>query len=333
MLELLLKYGVAEIVPMQKSYFHVAILPKKIKFSKELIRLNYEKLSPFDNAYILTYLEDKRLYLWFTQLKNLKKIVIPEAFLIYQQLKMKNDGIYIFDTEPKKVFIIKNNLLENTFVSTETDDTILNILKVEYLFEKYFLLSSNDFNCLYKKALKKITILELYNFSQISLTKESIQRFFIQKLTYPFIFFMLFYIGITYTQAFFMQQKIDKLTEAYNVLKNKNHLIKDAIKKHNIEVDNYKKFINTELYSYDPYSVLYDMYSIINKGENTFIKSMEIANNHVKLMIQTNENAIKYLNRLNEIPYFKRVVIENNFHKKGTKEKIITYSIDMKVFK
>jgi len=330
MFELLLKYKIARVVPMQDSFFYISKLPKSMKFSQEIITLNYEKFSPFPNPFIITYIQEKELYAWFVKTKGFDELfVIPEAFLLYDTLKKEQDGIYIFDTKPKKILIIKNAKLLASFTTDQNSTFSSAILKDEYQIDSSFVYSQEEFTRRLSLATKQLSFQDLYQFTKISFKKKDFFKFFIEKLSYPLISLFAIYIFITYLQAYLIEQKIENLTQKYQELKSKNTTVKQAIKKHNKAVKLYEEFVVKELHSEDPYKCVYDMYSVITQKDKATINSIDITNNSIRLSINTHDDAIKYLKRLNKIKYFKNVVIQNT-HRKRDGSKIITFFIYMK---
>lgn len=330
MLELLVKYKIARIIPMQESFFHAATLPKNIKLSQELVTLNYEKLSPFSQPLIITYMDDKELYLWFVKTNIFDEIfIVPEAFLLFSLLKKEEDGIYLFDTEPKKVLIIKNKKLLSAFTTATMDDISLQILKNEYQLTKSFLYSKNESDQKLSLAIKKFPLTELNQFLKVSLTKENMKHFVIEKLTYPLISLLVIYSIVSYSQSYFLEEKVDTLTQEYQALKSKNVVVKQAIKKYNSDIQHYEEFEKKELQFHDPYKVIDDMYSVVLPKDKAIITSLEISNDTMRLLLETKEDTIKYLKRLNKIKYFKNVVIEGT-HKQQNGTKKIIFFIEMK---
>jgi len=330
MLELFLKYKIAKIVPMQESFFYASSLPKNIKLSQELVALNYEKLSPFSNPLIITYLQEKELYIWFTKTKQYDELfIIPEAFLFFSLLKKENDGIYIFETVPKKILILKDHKLVASFTTVESNETELRILKNEYQINDSFIYSQEKTQQKLLLAKKQFPLSELRQFLRISLDKAAFKNFVIEKLTYPIISILMIYMLVSYSQSYFMEKKVESLTQEYQALKSKNIKIKKAIRNYNNNVERYEIFVQEELHFQDPYKILYEMYNIIKKKDKAHIKSIEITNNNIRLLIETKEDAIKYLNRLNKVQYFKSVIIQGS-HKKKSGIKTIIFFIEMK---
>ncbi|ADN08322.1 hypothetical protein [Sulfurimonas autotrophica] len=330
-IQLLLKYDILKVIPMQESFFQVSTLTKKVRLSPELIQLNYEKLSPIVNPAILSYKEENVIYLWFLKKQQLnEKILIPESFLIYKALRNKQDGIFIFKTVPKQIYVIKEKRLQAAFVSYDAVDSMnISIIKDEYSLTNVVMLDEKEHDKALQSELQRLTLQELLAFMQFKMDKENLKKFFVQKLTYPLVSLLFIYMFMSYTQGYFMQKKADILTQEYQTLKTKNSDVKNAIRKHNQEVDKLEQFVKTEFVPVEPFKVTYDLYKIIKSEDKATVSFFAVTNGIVKIKIKTNDNAIKYLKRFNAIAYLKDVVIENTF-KQRDGYKIHTYTMKIK---
>lgn len=331
MIQLLRKYGILKVISMQESFFKVSALTKKVKLSPELIQLNYEKLSPVENPTILSYKEENLIYLWFVKKQQLnEKILIPESFLIYKALRHKQDGIYIFKTFPKQVYVLKEKRLQAAFVSYETTDSAtLNIVKDEYELTNLQIFDGKEHDKVLQRELERLSFSELLAFLQFKIDRDNLQQLFIQKLTYPLVSLLFLYMLVSYLQGYFMQKKVDTLTKEYQTLKTKNSNVKNAIRKHNQEVDKLEQFFATEFEAVEPFQATNDLYKIILPKDKATVNFFSVTNDTVKIKIKTKDNAIKYLKRFNDIKYFKDIVIENTFRQRDG-YKIHTYTMKVK---
>lgn len=330
--ELLLKYDILKVIEMKDSFFRVSKLTKKVKLSPELIQLNYEKLSPIANPNIIGYKEKDIIYLWFIKKqKQNEKILIPESFLIYKALQNKQDSIFVFETLPKQIYVLKEKKLQTAFISYEDIDTPnINIIKHEYDLEHIEFLSTKEHNKLLQNEIERLTFKDLFAFSRLKLDKDNLKKIFVQKLTLPIVSLLFIYIFITYMQGYFLEKKVSNLTKEYQILKTKNSSIKTAIQKHNREVKKLKQFFKTEFEPIEPFKIIYDLYKIITPKDKATITFFSLTNSSIKIRIKTNDDAIKYLKRFNTISYLTNIVIDNTFkHKDGYK--IHTFTMKIKV--
>lgn len=329
--QLLFKYEILKVIPAQESFFEISLLNKKVKLSPELIQLNYAKLSPISNPEIISYKEKNTIYLWFLKKqKRDEKILIPESFLIYKALSNKQDGIFIFKTEPKQVYIIKNKILQTTFISYEDiDSPSIDIAKDEYDLEFLEIIDAKIYDKMLQNEIDNLTIKDLFAFIQISLDKENIKNFFIQRLTYPIVSLFFIYMLVSYAQGYFLEKKVDNLTQKYQTLKTKNSNAKNLIRKHNIEVIKLEQFFKTEFEPVEPFKIVYDLYKIIPPIDKATVTFLSITNNNIKIRIKTKDDAIKYLKHFNAISYLTDIVIDNTF-KRRDGYKVHTFTMKIK---
>ena len=329
--QLLFKYEILKVIPAQESFFEVSLLNKKIKLSPELIQLNYAKLSPIPDPEIISYKEKNTIYLWFLKKqKRDEKILIPESFLIYKALSNKQDGVFIFKTEPKQVYIIKNKILQTTFISYEDiDSPSINIAKDEYDLEFLEIIDAKTYNKILQSEIDNLTIKDLFAFIQVSLDKENIKHFIIQRLTYPIVSLFFIYMFVSYTQGYFLEKKVDNLTQKYQILKTKNSNIKNVIRKHNREVKKLERFFKAGFEPIEPFKVVYDLYKIIPPKDKAVVIFLSITNNNIKIRIKTKDNAIKYLKHFNAISYLTDIVIDSTF-RDSNGYKVYTFTMKIK---
>ena len=330
-IQLLLKYDVLKVIPMQESFFKASSLTKKVRLSPELIQLNYEKLSPIADPTILSYKEENVIYLWFVQKQKLnEKILIPESFLIYKALRNRQKGVFVFETIPKQLYVLKEKRLQAAFTSYETlNASSANIIKDEYDIQNLEVFDRKEHDKLLQTELERLTFKELYTFMQLSLNKETLQKFFVQKLTYPIVSLFFVYMFVTYAQGYFMQKKADALTQEYQTLKTKNSDVKNAIRKHNREVEKLENFFKIEFEPVEPLKITDDLYKIITPKDKATVARFSVTNGFVKIKIKTKDDAIKYLKRFNAIGYLTDVVIDNTFKQKDG-YKIHTFTMKIK---
>lgn len=329
--KLLLKYDILKIIPMRESFFKISVLAKKIKLSPELIRLNYEKLSPIKNPTILHYRQDDVLYLWFLKKQpSTKEILLPESFLIFKGLQNKQDGIFIFETVPNQIYVIKQKKLQAAFTSSQSIDSAnINIIKDEYNLADIQIFDKKEHDKILHNELQSITLQELFAFIQFQMDKESLKKIFVQKLTYPLVSLLLIYMLVSYAQGYFMQKKVDILTQKYQTLKAKNTKVKSAIQKHNQGVQKLERFFKTEFEPIEPFKITGDLYKIITPKDKATVIYLSVANGNVNIRIKTRDNALKYLNRFNAVAYLNNVIIENTLQLQNGYN-IFTYSMTIK---
>ncbi|UCN00592.1 hypothetical protein LCX93_01365 [Sulfurimonas sp. SWIR-19] len=328
MIQYLIKYNLLFIIPIDKLFFLASNVPEGTKLSKELIAFNYAKKSPFKNPFICYYQEENSLYVWFTKAQPFKALfVVPESFFIYKALQDMGDGIFVFKGETQLLFVMKNKRLLGQFQVNDASE--ITVAQEEYSLENITTLSSAEYNDFLKKGLKKLKLHDLKQFVNIDFSKEKVQDFILQKLTYPLVAALVFYMLVTFSQAYFMQNKIEKLTREYKTLQQQNTKTKEMIAHHNQVVEKLNSFAKEELQAINPLQIVYDLNKIILPTDKAKVVYLDITSNLVQLRIQTKkDDGIKYLQRLNKLAYVKEVIITNTYTRRGG-IKVYNYTITL----
>lgn len=333
MYKILAKYGFITILPFEDTFFYATSLPKDIKFSQELLRLNYLKYSPYQNSNILSILKNRQLMLWFHKTSVASPIIMPESYILFKELKNRNqNAIYIIHDRVIKVLVIKDSQLLSSFTLDALDDATIALSRDEYQVSKVIKINKAEYEELKRVSLNKLTLKELYEFNQLELDRKTILNSFVEKASYPLSALVVFAIFVSYIQSSFLQKEIDDLKKTYTIEKDKNRDIKHFIKEHNSQVEKYQDFTKKELMQVEPLALLKSVYTIFKDDEKAYLIDVSVSENKMLLKIQTDVNPVVFLNRLNEIKYFSRVVIQNT-HKPKKEMKIISYDLDVKMIK
>lgn len=333
MYEILSKYNFITIIPFDETFFYASTLPKKVKFTKELVHLNYSKYSPYKNSNIINYIDSDYLMLWFYEKEISSTIIIPESYLVFKELKSnQKDSIYIIQDDNIKIIIIKNNKLINAFSLDTIDEVTIKLTMDEYQIFQKDEITQNEYKDILQKAKKSLNIKDFYKFNNLELDRKTLLNNFVEKVSYPIAILIIFTIFISYLHENMLKSDIKNLKATYSLEKDKNRDIKSYIKKHNKEVKKWRGFALKELVYVEPVSILNSIYSIFEEKEKAYLVDVSISENKVLIKIQTDINPIVFLNRLNEINCFSRVIIQNT-HKPRDAMKIISYDIEVKMLK
>jgi len=327
---LLQHYGILTVVPMSECYFLVKNLPKKTKLSKELIKLNFEKYAPFTAKKVLRYqVNAEQLYLWFVKKEYRQFILMPESYLISLALPPQ-ERIYIFQGEINKVFVIAKGVMQEAFELADDDTVQLSLLQDQYAIQSVVKKSAVEYEQFLKKGIEKLTPQALLSFWQLEFSKDKILSYILEKLTYPILFFIAFFILVSYTQSYFMQKKQTTLEETLHSLKSQNKVVKNQIYNYNNKVRMLQNFTDKELRQPDAFGIINLLYDVIKPEDKAKLVYFSFDDSGVQIRIETKEDGIRYLNRLNKIDIFKSVVIQSSRTNRRTKEKIFTFAIELK---
>ena len=326
---LLQKYHYLDIVPFEKSIYHTAPLPKKVKLTPQLLKLNYAKFAPFKNPNIISFPKENYLSLWFYKEEYNAPILIPESYLYYKALvSNEKDALYIIYDEIIKIIIIKDTKIYSAFIIDNIEDELLQLSIDETSIDNIIEIKKDKLNPLKKKALESISLKEIFTFMQVTTEPKELLHIFVQKVTYPIVAFIVLTIVMGYLQKIYLNDQISTLKHKYKEAKDKNKDLKDIIQLHNKNVKKYKIFIDKEL-TYPPsIAMLNSIYTIFQPDDKAYLESISMSENNIIVKLKTDMNPVLFLNRLNKIKYFKRVVIQNSYRPRG-EMKIISYDIEI----
>ena len=133
------KFWFLNVIPCNRTQFLSVKVPENVKLDKELIKINYGHLSPYEDFDIFYIIQDGVLYLWFIELsKKEDQGSLPECALILLSLKNKEDGVYIFKRSDHCIVNAKKNgvITEQLIVPCEEVDSIIGVLLIKYSFPK-----------------------------------------------------------------------------------------------------------------------------------------------------------------------------------------------------
>lgn len=331
MYDLLLKRNYIAIVPSTQSYFYSTSLPKNTKLSKDLLRLNYEKHSPFKPQEIITTEEKTELLLWFCKEKMNAPVAIPEDYLLYQILKTEHqNAMFVLQTpEHQKALIIKEGRLRNSFVLNTSDQSFLEMSKDEYGVHKLITYDKQAYSLLKERALKLVNLATLYKFSQLSLDPKELLEKTVEQASYLLSFLLIFTILINFYHNSSLQREIDTLTKSYQEVRQGNQDLIDTMYQHNQKVELYEEFISKELLYADPLLLLEKLYEVLEEMQESSLYSVSATQGKLSVKIQTSKSPVELLNKLAALSDFERVLLGDTHRPKG-KAPIYTYNIALK---
>jgi cell division protein FtsB len=314
------KERIIQIVPLSSLFFESKPLPTGLKLSKEVIGINYAKLSPVRDPRILFYRSERMLYLWFLPAdRKVSLIPIPENFLFYLGVK-RQDGVYWIGGE--KVVVIKERELLSSFQTDTNFDA--HTLAQEYVLDKIEEIDRIQEKEILGQGIEALTPSDILQFIQIDLTPRELAITVLDRFTYPAIALMLLYAGVGYFQGQMLKRDLEHLRAEYQQLRRGNTPFKEKIRRHNREVEFLAAFASRELQLSDSVQILERIQGIVHPGEKAKLESVRVTGNLVDLRLVTREDPVKYLERLNALPGIADVVIANTY-KRRSGEKLYTF--------
>lgn len=324
----LLKYRIATILPFEQSSFHSAALTPKLKLTKELIYLNFSKLAPFKTPYILKKQEKETLYLWFYKEKKSEPIVIPESYLLYKATQEKYDNqVIVFSDTLFKVIVIVNSQLVDAFTMESLDMNLLHLSMDENSITQYTIFTKEEYISTLETAKENLSIQDLVTWNQFELDRQKLLSLAIERLSYPLSVLAVIYILLDAGHTYLLKEKINELTLSYKTLRDENSKIKNALSSQDIQQEHWEQIKDEELIFPDTLRLVDSIISAL-RDDNITITQMQFNGAAGRVVLQTSENPVDYLNKLSNIPAFSNIIIANS--RKSKAVKTVTYELTVK---
>jgi len=301
------------ILPFEESFFFKVVFEKKVKLTDTLISLNYKKYSPYKSSFFTKIMENQNLYIWFYEKEISSKIIVPEAYLLFNFFKASNpDTFFIMESYGSyNVLIIKNGILVNSYSLVEKDKNLISMEMSKYGLDIYKEISKDEYLESREKALNSIGIQELYKWSSIDIEKEKLLPSLINSIAYPLSFLLFFIMGVELYHLNKVEKSLEKVEEAYSVVKNQNDDIREKINNENAKIEKWITFIAEELPYVDTLSIFTKISKVFSEEEFIFIH-LSIVGSKVKIEMESKEDFVKGLNILGKIKELKNISIKNN---------------------
>jgi len=333
MYRVLSKYNLITVLPFEDTFFHATQLQKKVKLSKDLLKINYLKYSPFTNPNIITITHEQQLMLWFYTKEVNTPIIIAESYLLFKALKEEQeDTIYVIHDTIVKILILKASCLVGAFTLSSLDESSIVLSMDEFHISKRVDITLQEYKTLKFSTLKNLSFEDIYKANQLHLDRETILPKFIEYASYPIAALVIFAMLVSYGQEKMLHAQIDSLKTTYLQNKTKNKKIKNFIKIHNKKVKKWQDFADKELAYISPTLLLAKIYEIFKDKEKAHFIDVSINAHKMLVKLATNENPVVFLNRLNAIDSIANVIIQNTYKPRDAM-KIISYEIEIKKHK
>ncbi len=221
-----------EIAPIENTFF-MSVNKPQVRFTKEVLKMNYIHLSPFgENSDLAFFIHKKKIYIWFFKndnTQNSKKLKIPEALIIFQQaLKKLNKNSLSVIVEYKKnsstfYLVIKDGFLASQIASKDNSPSYIDKLKKEHSLNETKTLTIQADQAL-KGYLKKTEFGTFVNFliQNSSLDLKGFIENFIEVSKMPLIVLFLLLNIYTIASYFIASRYLNKEKAVYAQLKEKN---------------------------------------------------------------------------------------------------------------
>ena len=324
MYETFLRKDIITILPMELTFHFSIKISEYIKMTDELMRLNYSHYSPYPNPEIISYYDGTLLHLWFYKRKIKSLFIIPEAFILFQELRdnFSNDVVIVHD-DLYKIFLIKEKQLLKAQVFKKYDEQIVKLIMDEYNITNL----SNTKDLKSSELLKNIHFLKMLKWKNPSIKFKSVISSMLDTLAYPIAFFFFSIMIAQFLYGYQLSSEVENLQNKYIALKEKNKKIKKYIKTRKYLQNRWNSFLTKELIYPDVMIVLETIVDIL-PADKVNIRHINIIGDEVLVTLESNENPIIMLNKFVDMKLFENVIIKRSFNQKKWK-KVIVYQMNL----
>jgi len=302
--------GLINLIPAEDTFFKNVEIPKNVKLTPELVKINYQHLSPFPSGDVIFYKTKKFLYLWFVKypLLETKKVNIPEGYFIYKQFKHQKNAIVVVRKENSIIVsVLKNGELLSQF--TLSSSLAVNLKDRIELLKKEYSLKNPEVIEIERKQLKiRADLKDIFAFSKFEINKESLKSFFIENIKVPLIIILLIVSIYDIFLLNYLQKEKEKRQAILYQLKKENAGIKNLLQKLESESKFWNYFIEKELKYENIYNILAAI-SITIKNNQGKINSLSTSYPLIDIWLETKVASSKLIDQLIKTGYFKEIKI------------------------
>lgn len=304
---------------VEDSFFYKVKFEKKVKLTDELIALNYKKHAPFKNPSLVTLMEEQSLYIWFYEHELNSNVVIPEGYLLFNAFKAQypNALLFIEAYETFIVLIIKDGILENSYVMREEDEMLISMEMNRYNLEHFQKIDKKAYLQIKQKSLESIGVQDLYRWSSVNVEHEKLLPTMVNTLAYPFAFLLFFIMAVETYHLNEVKKRLTIVEDKYSLIKSKNDDIREKINHENEKEQKWITFAQRELPYADPIESFLNISKAFSDKKFIF-KSFSIMGSKVKMTLETKEDFIVGVNLLNNIEGLKNVALKASSKKRAT---------------
>lgn len=307
------------ILPVEDSFFFKVKFEKKVKLTDELIALNYKKNAPYKNPFFTRLMEEQNLYIWFYEKKLNAKVVIPEAYLMFDFFKEKNpETLLLIERDDFFiVLIIKDNILQNSYTIVEEDKSLIAMEMNKYALRSFQKIDKKEYLQSKEKALESIGFKEFYKWNSLKVENTNVLPKVVNFAAYPLAFLLAFIMAVEVYHFKEVEKRLDIVEERYFEIKSKNDDIREKINHEDAKEQKWVEFVQREL----PYVDSVETFMRISKAfaeEEVIFKSFSIVGSRMKLTIETKKDFIVGVNILNEVEGLKNVALKYSNKKRKT---------------
>jgi hypothetical protein len=301
----LLKKQIIKLSYIENSFFLYKSLDKKIKLTSSIITFNYSSESPYPsiNSNVLSIVDNKNLYIWFT--KEKKSRYLFEAYIIFRRLlKEYQNIICIVEGSSYKVVVIQNSIMIATFSKDTISKRDIKLMKNEYQLDDTIILSREEYKNYLEESFKFLTINDLLNILNIQIDIKEFLSKGIYLLALPLLISSISITLLLAGYSFHLEGQRDKLHKEFRDKQQSNREVKRTIIQNENENEIYKELLNEFKYV-DKTMALSNILRITDESNMTMF--------YIKIYNQNIDFIVKALNTKSIPVYIKKLFETNQF--------------------
>jgi len=282
-------FGWIGILPIERSYYKLFSFPRKGRIKKDVIRINFSEHSPFgEKGEILFKSFGEKLGIWFSEKLPQTPVVLPESYILFRYLSnRKEEGIFLFETTPQKIIVIKEGTLQRQTAKERFSDLDVTLIKKEFDTDTFHQVDARFYHAVFEKGVRALTLADLYAFHQIEIDVRSSFERIIESVALPVAAGTGILLILQLGYHFFLEKKSEEIANAYRELKQKNMEISDRL--HTIE-RSAEQFagIRRNLYRTQRYFEVANYLSRLMKEHNATFEMLNFKETRLRMRIESN---------------------------------------------
>ena len=279
------------VLKIDESYFKPIHFKKKQKLSKEVVNLNYLELSPYIDSKLFYNERGEYINLWFTDKKTTATIVLPESLILSKYfIENSFDGIFIFDTQPQKLLIVKNKMLLKQ-LSKETFSTYeRELFKKEFLLNEITTYTPLQYKEIFKDALNYLSMKDLFSFLTLDLDYKTFFMLLINKITIPFAIFISLLFAIELANFTYVNKQTDIVKKEYKKIRKSTQALREKLEDIKSSIEVYQP-LRRELKSNQNFTNSVKLLSGVLQDTNSSLLFVRVSGDELRVKIDTNVTA------------------------------------------
>ncbi len=253
-----------KVIPVEDTFFIKDNIPPNVKFTYDVVKLNYLDKSPFKNGDIIFLQKEDEIYIWFTRYPlEENKVYIPESYLLIKQANLENGFIIFKKRNYTTILVIKNNQLQSQITYKGNIPQLqikLKLLEKEHSLKNPKVLEITEFK-------PKYDIKDLIKFSRVDFSLENVIKAVLNNISIPLSIFFLGLLTYKFLDVKYLEKKKSHLEEKLFQLKVENKGIKKKIQLAKEKSQFWNDFVEKELKYPFPIVVISNFAKIVNKYE------------------------------------------------------------------